>query len=172
MSEPFVGEIRMFAGSFAPLGWAFCNGATLAISQNEVLFALIGTIYGGDGQTTYNLPDMRGRLPIHKGVLGGGSTYTIGQVLGSETVTLTQNQLPAHQHLISANSNLGSSPNPSGNIVAGSSLSPFIQGATQDVSLNPQTIGFAGGSQPHSNLMPSLCITFIIALEGIFPSQN
>lgn len=172
MSTPFLGEIRMFAGNFAINGWAYCNGSQMAISQNDALFALIGTTYGGDGQTTFNLPDLRGRLPIHQGQLAGGGTYVIGQPLGTETVTLTTAQLPAHNHQISADSNNGTSPNPSGNIVAGTSLAPFAQGVPTDQTLSGQTLGVAGGNQPHNNMMPYLCVTFIISLFGIFPSRN
>lgn len=172
MSTPFLGEIRMFGGNFAPRGWAFCNGALVAISQNDALYALIGTTYGGDGQNTFGLPGLQGRLPIHQGTLPGGSTYVIGQVLGSETVTLTPNQMPAHQHAVAANSNNGTSPNPSASFVAATSLSPFVQSVPTDQPLGAQSINGAGGSQPHSNMMPFLCVSFIIAMEGIFPSRN
>lgn len=172
MSTPFIGEIRMFGGNFAPRGWAFCNGALVAISQNDALYALIGTTYGGDGQTTFGLPGLQGRLPIHQGTLPGGSTYVIGQALGTETVTLTSNQMPAHQHAVAANSNNGTSPNPSASFVAATSLSPFAQSVPTDQPLGPQSINGAGGSQPHSNMMPFLCVSFIIAMEGIFPSRN
>ncbi|HQU84919.1 MAG TPA: tail fiber protein [Pyrinomonadaceae bacterium] len=172
MSDPFIGEIRMFGGNFAPLNWALCNGAAQSIAQNDALYALIGTTYGGDGINTFNLPDLQGRLPIHQGTLAGGSTYVIGQQLGTETVTLTNAQMPAHSHPISANSNNGSSPNPSGNFVAGTTLAPYAQSVPTDQTLNAQTIGVAGGSQPHTNLMPYLCVTFIISLFGIFPQRN
>ncbi len=166
MSDPFIGEIRMFGGNFAPLDWAFCNGAVQAISQNDALFALIGTIYGGDGQTTFNLPDLQGRLPLSQ-----GSGFTIGQAAGSETVTLNTNQLPAHVHGLPCNSANGTTANPTNGVVAGVATNPYLTGAT-DNTMGGQMIGAAGGSQPHDNLMPYLCVTFIICLFGIFPSRN
>lgn len=173
MSTPFIGEIRMFGGNFAILGWAFCNGQLLPISQNDALFALIGTTYGGDGQQTFGLPNLQGRLPVHQGTLAGGGTYVIGQQAGSETVTLNANQIPAHQHPIPANVNGSSSGNPSGNIIAQTLSSAFASGATTDVALSPASVPApAQGGQSHSNMMPYLCITMIIALEGIFPSRN
>lgn len=173
MSTPFIGEIRMFGGNFAILGWAFCSGQLVPISQNDALFALIGTTYGGDGQQTFGLPDFRGRLPVHMGNLSGGGSYTIGQQAGSETVTLNANQLPAHQHPIPVNSNGSSSGNPAGNIIAKTPTSAFASGATTDVTLSPASLPApSGGGQPHSNMMPYLCVTFIIAMEGIFPSRN
>ena len=171
MATPFIGQIMMFGGNFAPLGWAFCDGSLQAISQNETLFALIGTTYGGDGQTTFALPDLRGRIPIHQGTGPGLSQYTIGQLGGVETVTLTAVQLGGHTHAIQANNKSGSSASPGGNIVAGTAANPYSTG-TGDVNMGAATIGAAGGSQPHSNMMPFLAVSFVISLFGIFPSQN
>ena len=165
MSQPFIGEIRLFGGNFAPRGFAFCNGALMAISQNTALFNLIGTTYGGDGQTTFAVPDLQGRIPVHQ-----GSGFTLGQESGSESVTLATNQLPIHSHLIPANSNPGTVTTPGGNVVAGTTMNPYTTAAT-DTSFGTQMIGNSGSSQPHDNLMPFLCISFVIALEGIFPTQ-
>ena len=169
MATPFIGEIRMFGGNFAPVGYAFCNGQLMAISQNDALFSLIGTTYGGDGQNTFALPDLRGRLPIHMGT--GLSTYVIGQNAGVENVTLTTNLIPSHAHSAMGQSASGNQPSPSGNTWAASSLNQYTPSAA-NVTMNAASIGNSGGSQPHSNFMPYLCINFIIALEGIFPSRN
>jgi microcystin-dependent protein len=165
MSEPFVGEIRMFAGNFAPLNWAFCNGQTLPIAENEVLFQLIGTTYGGDGQQTFNLPDLRGRLPIHQ---GGG--FVLGQAAGSENVTLTINQMPQHGHAVAAlaTANVKSPVN----AVYGGNTTDSIYSATPGAAMNPAVVGIGGGSQPHDNMMPYGVVSFIISLFGIFPTQN
>ena len=170
MSQPFVGEIRMAGFNFAPQSWAFCDGSTLSIAQNDVLFSLIGTTYGGDGQSTFNLPDLRGRLAIHQGSVQG-TPFPIGQHAGSETVTLTSNQLPAHNHPALAQSAPGSQPGPAGALWAGSIQTPYSTNAP-NATMNPQAIGLAGGNQPHENRMPYLAITFIIALFGVYPSQN
>lgn len=170
MSTPFIGRIMMFGGSFAPVGWAFCDGSLQAISQNDALFTLIGTIYGGDGQNTFALPDLRGRIPIHQGTGPGLSTYTIGQQGGVERVTLTGIQA-GHTHAIQANNKTGSSTTPAGNIVAGTATNPYSTGST-DVTMGPATIGTAGGSQPHNNMMPFLAVSFVISLFGIYPQQN
>lgn len=171
MSQPFLGTIMMFAGNFAPLGWAECNGALLPISQNEALFSLIGTTYGGDGQTTFAVPDLRGRVPIHQGTGPGLSTYSIGQQAGSETVTLVANQMGGHTHQLQSNNSNGTANSPAGAIVAGSASTPYTT-AAGDTSFGPSMIGAAGGSQPHENMMPFLALTFVIAVQGIFPSQN
>jgi microcystin-dependent protein len=169
MAQPYVGEIRMFAGNFAPAGWMFCEGQLLPISENETLFNLIGTTYGGDGQSTFALPDLRGRLAIHQ-----GSGFTLAENGGVEQVTLTVNQIPAHTHafLASANPASGSAPgNQLPAITQASTITPYGTDAPQ-VQLNPSSIGIVGGSQPHSNFQPYLCVDFIISLFGIFPSQN
>lgn len=171
MSTPFLGEIRMFAGNFAIRGWSLCDGQSLPISQNDALFALIGTTYGGDGQTTFNLPDLRGRLPVHQGTLAGGGTYFLGQMSGTESVTLTSAQMPAHTHGVSANSGTGTSGSPTGNVVAATPLNPYLSGSP-NVTLAANSIGSAGGNGSHENRMPALCVNFLISLEGIFPSRN
>ena len=170
MSNPYLGEIRIFAGNFAPVGWAFCAGQVMSIAENDALFALIGTTYGGDGQTTFNLPDLRGRIPIHQGT-GHGSNFVLGQLAGSETVTLSLSQLPAHNHPAQATAASGSKSTPGGNVWAGSTLNSYSTGAPK-AQMNPHAIGNTGNGQPHDNLMPYLAVNFIIALEGVFPSQN
>ncbi len=170
MSSPFIGEIRMFGGNFAPQGWAFCDGATMAISENDALFALIGTTYGGDGQSTFNLPDLRGRVPVHQGTLnGGGSTYTMGEMGGVESVTLTLNQIPAHRHGAVANSAGASSPSPAGGVWAAGNVVAAVPGASANATMNPNAVAGAGGSQPHDNMVPFLTINFIISLFGVYP---
>lgn len=172
MSNPYVGEIRMFAGNFAPSGWATCDGQVMAISQNTVLFTLIGTIYGGDGQQTFNLPDLRGRVPIHQGQGLGLSNYIIGQNGGVETVTLTTTQIPAHNHPPLASSGTGRSSNPANNVwAAQAGAKQFMGSGAINASMNATAMGNAGGSQPHDNMLPFLAINFIISLFGIFPSQ-
>jgi microcystin-dependent protein len=178
MSEPFIGEIRMFGGNFAPVGWAFCDGQLIAIAENDALFTLIGTTYGGDGQDTFGLPDLRGRVPLHQGSLGGNS-YVIGEQAGAETVTITSSSMAAHNHLVAttgavANSNVPSSATiladegPASATVK--AYQPFA--ASNQVTLRNTTVGGAGGSQPHENMQPFLTISFIISLFGIFPSQS
>jgi microcystin-dependent protein len=166
MAQPFVGEIRMFGGNFAPLGWMFCEGQILAIADNSVLFALIGTTYGGDGVTTFALPDLRGRVPLHS-----GNTFIIGQAAGAESVTLTVQQVPVHSHPFLAAAAPGNQISPAGHVLANSfNVTPYINDvAGGDMNLN--SIGAVGGSQPHSNFQPYLCVSFIISLFGIFPSQ-
>jgi len=161
----------MFAGTFAPAGWMFCDGSTLAISEFETLFNLIGTTYGGDGQQTFNLPDLRGRVPIHMGN-NGVSTYTIAENGGVEDVTLSVQQTPAHTHTLAVSTSIGTQSNPGGNLLANSQgPQPYIQ-EDPDGSLNQQTLSPVGGSQPHENLMPYLCLNFIISLFGVFPSPT
>ncbi|WP_395376850.1 phage tail protein [Marinicella sp. W31] len=172
MSEPFVGEIRMFAGNFAPRGWAFCDGQLLAVSQNDALFSLLGTIYGGDGRTTFGLPDMRGRLPMHAGSGPGLSPRRLGAKLGAENVTLTTNQLPSHSHDFKASADPGNASAAVGGYLAASPNVRMYRPAPQSGSLNSQTVNNVGGSRSHTNLMPFLCINFIIALFGIYPSRQ
>ncbi|MDY7092531.1 MAG: tail fiber protein [Acidobacteriota bacterium] len=172
MSEPFVGEIRMFAGNFAPRGWAFCDGQLLAVSQNDALFSLLGTIYGGDGRTTFGLPDLRGRLPIHAGHGPGLSERRLGAKGGEEKVTLTVNQMPSHGHPLKGSSNLATVPNPQSNVVATStSVDAYINEQPMQ-NLSSTAVTHVGGSRSHTNLMPFLCIHFIIALVGIYPSRH
>jgi len=173
MSEPFVGEIRMFAGNFAPRGWAYCDGQLLAVSQNDALFSLLGTIYGGDGRTTFGLPDMRGRIPIHAGTGPGLSPRQLGSKAGSENETLTVNQLPSHTHPMQASSEAASSPNPQDQVLAESITDRVYRPNTApDVNMASSSVSNVGGSRSHTNLMPFLCVHFIIALFGIYPSRN
>ena len=170
MGTPYIGEIRIFAGNFAPAGWMFCDGAQLPISEYDTLFNLIGTTYGGDGQQTFNLPDLRGRVPIHQGT-GGGSTYVIAQSGGVENVTLTTQQTPAHTHQLLATTSIGTQTSPGGNMLANSQgPQPYIQ-EDPDGSLNAGMLsGSGGGGQPHSNMQPYLGINFIISLFGVYPT--
>lgn len=168
---PYVGEIRLFAGNFAPNGWAFCNGQTVFIAENETLFNLIGTTYGGDGQETFALPNLQGRVPIHMGQGAGISqNYQIGEMGGTETVTLTTNQIPLHTHVPSA-SNAGVSDSPSGNVWGASATAKPYGAAPGALPMNAQSISSAGGSQPHDNMVPFVGVNYIISLFGIYPSQ-
>ena len=171
MAQPYVGEIRMFAGNFAPAGWMFCEGQLLPISENETLFQLIGTTYGGDGQSTFALPDLRGRMPMHMGSGGGLSSRTLAESGGVETVTLTTQQIPAHTHVPQGDANSGSSDDPTGRVWASSSAIQFIAGPT-NTTMNNTIMGNTGGSQPHDNMSPYLVLSFIISLFGIFPSPT
>jgi microcystin-dependent protein len=166
MGQPYVGEIRMFAGNFAPAGWMFCEGQLIPISEYETLFNLIGTTYGGDGQSTFGLPDLRGRVPIHQ---GGG--FVFAQNGGVETVTLTVQQLPGHSHVPLAYGSNGSQGAPGGNVWAQSGLNQFSN-AIPSLNMAPAAVASTGGSQPHDNFIPYLCVDFIISLFGIFPSQT
>lgn len=170
MSEPFVGEIRMFAGNFAPRGWALCDGQLLAISQNDALFSLLGTIYGGDGRTTFSLPDLRGRLALHAGTGPGLSERRLGSRGGEERHTLTANEIPRHNHGVQANSNPATADNPVGNVFADTGGHNSYNSATPNVSMGLASSN-AGGSQSHNNLMPFQCINYIISLFGIYPSR-
>ena len=167
MSGPFVGEIRMFAGNFAPAGWAFCNGALIAIDQNPTLFQLIGTTYGGDGQNNFALPDLQSRLPVHV-----GPGFAQAQTGGVETVTLTISQIPAHSHVPLCNAAAGSSDTPANNFWAAATGATNYDNGVPGAAMDPATIGSAGGSQPHDNMIPFLVINFIISLFGVFPSQT
>ena len=172
MSEPFVGEIRMFAGNFAPRGWAFCDGQLLAVSQNDALFSLLGTIYGGDGRTTFGLPDLRGRIPLHAGTGPGLSPRRLGSKAGAENETLTTNQLASHSHDWNVNTANATGGAPQGKVLAKPVAMRIFRPQNQDSSLASTTIANTGGSQSHTNLMPTLCINFIIALVGIYPSRQ
>ncbi len=169
--EPFVGEIRLFAGTFAPAGWALCNGAIMAISEHETLFNLIGTTYGGDGQSTFALPNLSGRVPIHQGQGQGLSPRLIGQLGGVEEVTLTVNQLAAHTHTLQARHGASSTRNPAAAYLAEPSRNIYAD-VEASVQLAAASVGQVGGSQPHSNLMPFTCVNYIISLFGVFPSQT
>jgi microcystin-dependent protein len=167
MAQPYVGEIRIFAGNFAPAGWMFCEGQLLPISENETLFQLIGTTYGGDGQSTFALPDLRGRIPLHQ-----GSGFTLAETGGVEEVTLTAQQLPAHTHPMVASTNNAATAAAAGNVLAQTpTYTPYIA-INPNSPLNAASVGPVGGSQPHTNFQPYLCINYIISLFGIFPSQT
>jgi len=165
MAQPYVGEIRMFAGNFAPAGWMFCAGQLLPISENETLFQLIGTTYGGDGQSTFALPDLRGRIPVHQ-----GNGFALAHVGGDETVTLTVQQLPPHAHAFIAAGKDATRNAPTARTLAQPKASNLYSVVPPDSTMAPQTIAQRGGSQPHTNMQPYLCIDFIISLFGIFPS--
>jgi microcystin-dependent protein len=170
MAQPYVGEIRIFAGNFAPAGWMFCEGQLIPISENETLFNLIGTTYGGDGQSTFALPDLRGRLPIHQ-----GSGYVLAQTGGLESVTLTAAQIPAHSHQLVATSNPASSTVPGPTVLLAAADNATIAPYGTDApltTLHPSSVSPVGGSQPHNNFQPYLCLSFIISMFGIFPSQT
>jgi microcystin-dependent protein len=178
MSEPFIGEIRMFAGNFSPRSHAFCDGQLLAISQNDALFALLGTLYGGDGRTTFGLPDLRGRVPIHMGSGPGLTPRAMASRSGSETATVSVSQLPAHTHMMQGSTTAASDTSPAGNVPgtgAGANLYNAAPVAGDVVTMDADAVPVSGGSDPtqaHNNVMPFLCINFIIALTGIFPSRN
>jgi microcystin-dependent protein len=181
MADPFLGEIRLFGGNFAPRGWALCNGQLLSISQNSALFAILGTTYGGNGTTTFGLPNLQGQVPIHWGQAPSGTQYTIGETAGTENVTLIAGQMPSHNHLIGVSSAAGDVTSPVNAIAAqvntGNARNPITtaMGYTdtpQNGTMPANTVSMTGGSQPHPNMQPYLCVTFIIALQGIFPSRN
>jgi microcystin-dependent protein len=167
MAQPYVGEIRMFAGNFAPAGWNFCSGQLLPISENETLFQLLGTTYGGDGESTFALPDLQSRIPIHQ-----GNGFILAETGGAEEITLTVQQIPAHSHAELASSAAGQSSAPPNNVMATIVGNIYNPNASNLVSMNAQSIGPVGGSQPHTNLQPYLCVNFIISLFGIFPSPT
>jgi microcystin-dependent protein len=167
MAQPYVGEIRMFAGNFAPAGWMFCEGQLLPISENETLFQLIGTTYGGDGQETFALPDLRGRLPLHQ-----GNGFILAETGGTEEVTLTVAQIASHTHPLLGSLAPATDPNPANNILATTTQMEIYYADNPDTNMSPQAIGFTGGSQPHNNFQPYLCVDFIISLFGIFPSPT
>ena len=170
MSVPFLGSITLFGGNFAPRGYMFCQGQLLAISQNSALFTLIGTTYGGDGQVTFALPNLAGRAAVHQGQGPGLSNYVIGQSIGVETVTLASTQLPTHSHSVSASAATGSGGPANAFWAQASSGLPY--GSAPNTPMNAAALPFAGGNQPHENMMPFLALNFIIAVEGIFPSPN
>jgi len=174
MAQPYVGEIRMFAGNFAPAGWMFCEGQLLPISEYETLFNLIGTTYGGDGQSTFALPDLRGRLPLHQGT-SQSTTFVLAETGGVEEVSLTASQVPAHSHPFLATGNPASTPAPGNSVLLGKTAASTITPYGTDApltTLSPNMVSSIGGSQPHTNFQPYLCVDFIISLFGIFPSQT
>jgi microcystin-dependent protein len=172
--DPFVAEIRIFPFTFAPRGWAFCDGQILPISQNTALFSLLGTTYGGNGQSTFALPDIQGSAPLHVGANQPGpglSTYNLGQIGGSETVTLLQSEIPAHAHTLRGNATLGDTPAPAGHPMA-RYANAYQQTVNQNlVAMNPAALAPAGGSLPHNNMQPYLTLHFCIALQGVFPPR-
>lgn len=173
MSSPYIGEIRMFGGSFAPVGWALCQGQTIPISQNDTLFNLIGTTYGGDGQNTFDLPDLQGRVPVHQGQGPGISQqYVIGQEGGVEQVTLTTQQMPSHNHGFVASTSPANQQSPAPNLYGYmTQATPYFAG-TVDSAMNASMLQPQGGSQPHENMQPFLCVSFIISLYGIYPTPT
>jgi|ERR1043166_2131595 microcystin-dependent protein len=173
MGEPFVGEIRMFGGNFAPAGWMFCQGQLLPISENETLFNLIGTTYGGDGQETFALPNLQSRVPIHVGTGPGGISYQLAEQGGVETVTLSTQQIPSHNHAFLCSTSPAGSKTPVNQVAALTQAATITTYGTDAplLQLNAQAVSPAGGSQPHENLQPYLCISFIISLFGVFPHQ-
>ena len=173
MAQPYVGEIRMFAGNFAPDGWLYCNGQQLAIAENETLFQLIGTTYGGDGEETFNLPNLQSRIPIHMGTGPDGTNYPLAQMSGTEQETLAVQQIPVHSHPLLASTANGDQTNPGGNVLAASrgNVLPYIEDSP-GLNMAPQAIAPVGGSQPHGNVQPFLCIGYIISLFGIFPNPT
>jgi len=167
MSEPFLSEIKIVSFNFPPKGWALCNGQFLPINQNQALFALLGTTYGGNGQTTFALPNLRGRVPIHM-----GNGHTLGEAAGSTSVTVNIQQLPAHTHALMVSNNNANTDVPANTQVLGVAAIDLYRAPTALVGMEPGIVGNVGGSQPHTNMMPYLVLNFIIALQGIFPSRN
>lgn len=172
MGTPYIGEIRMFGGNFAPAGWMFCEGQLLPISENEALFNLIGTTYGGDGQETFALPDLRGRIPIHAGTGSAGTTYGLSEQGGTESVTLTSAQMPAHAHPLYASPAAADQRNPAGAQFALPEEPLYASPGASPPNLDAGIVGAGGGNQPHDNMQPYLCVNFIISLFGIFPSPT
>jgi microcystin-dependent protein len=172
MSEPFLAEVRMVGFNFAPRGWAFCDGQILPINQNQSLYSLLGTTYGGDGRTSFALPDLRGRTPIHTGSNGGGTTYTQGQRAGEETHTLTPNEIPQHTHTLRASSAPANAASPTNNLLAASNLPEAYREANNLTAMAPGSMSSVGGGQAHENMQPWLAVNFCIALQGLFPSRN
>ena len=170
MSEPFLAEVRIVGFNFAPRGWAFCDGQILPISQNQSLYSLLGTTYGGDGRTSFALPDLRGRSPIHVGS-SNGSVHLLGQKGGEETHTLNAAEMPQHRHVLKASSTSGNNPIPQNNILA-SSPNPVYHEANNLVAMSSATLASVGGGQAHNNMQPTLVLNFCIALRGLFPSRN
>ena len=172
MAQPYIGEIRMFAGNFAPAGWMFCSGQLLPISENETLFQLIGTTYGGDGESTFALPNLQSRIPIHQGTGPDGVTYQLAEAAGVESVTLTTQQIPVHNHAMLATADAGGSSAPTSNILAQSANIKAYAEVAPSVQMAANAVSPVGGSQPHENCQPFLCINYIISLFGIFPPPS
>jgi microcystin-dependent protein len=172
MSEPYIGEIRMFAGTFAPAGWSMCDGQLMPISQNDALFTLIGTTYGGDGQETFGLPNIQSRVPIHMGTGSSGTNYQLAETGGAESVTLTTNQIPIHNHAFVGTTRAANEPSPQGKLTAASAQVQWARIIAPNAALSNTAVSPVGGSQPHENMQPYLVITYIISLFGVFPQQN
>jgi microcystin-dependent protein len=172
MAQPYVGEIRMFAGNFPPVGWMFCDGEPLPISENEILFQLIGTTYGGDGESTFNLPNLQSRVPLHMGNGPDGVTYPLSQMAGTEQETLTIQQIPSHTHPMLASTGVGNNNSPNGNVTSQSASVKVYIADAPSAALDAQAVTPVGGSQPHENCQPFLCINYIISLFGIFPNPT
>jgi microcystin-dependent protein len=173
MAEAFIGEIRMFAGTFAPRGWALCNGQLMSISQNTALFSILGTTYGGDGQVTFGLPNLQGRYAMHWGNGAGLTPRTVGETAGSESITLLSTQMPAHNHSLNAATEGNGNTGRAGGASLSTSASPIYSSQNApDAAMHAASVGVAGGGQPHDNMPPFQCVTFIIALEGIYPPRS
>ena len=172
MSEPFVGEVRLFAGNFAPNGWAFCDGQLVPISENETLFNLIGTTYGGDGQNTFALPDLRGRVPVHQGSNGQSGFYVVGEQGGVETVTLSAPQMPAHTHAMLASTTAASSAHAAADVLGSSAAMNLYGTGTPNMAMDANALSALGGGQPHDNMPPYVALNYIVSFFGVFPSQN
>ena len=173
MSDPFLAEIRIFAGNFAPTGWAQCNGQLLPISQNTALFSLLGTTYGGDGKSTFALPNLEGSAPMHQGQGAGLSERFLGEMSGERNITLLQTELPAHSHSFTVDPTAKSELNTlAGKTPAGAGQGNTLYSSTKEVTMNPLSLAVTGSSFPHNNMMPYLCLTFIIAMQGVFPSRS
>jgi microcystin-dependent protein len=172
MAQPYIGEIRMFAGNFAPAGWAFCSGQLMPISQNDSMFVVIGTTYGGDGESTFALPNLQSRVPMHFGNGPDGVNYQIAEQAGVESVTLTTQQIPIHSHVLIGSLTAANTGDPTNKVFGTSGQVAYLIEADPEVQLNAQAVTPAGGSQPHENCQPFLCINYIISLFGLFPSQT
>jgi len=172
MAQPYIGEIRMFAGTFAPLGWEFCEGQSVPIAENEALYQLIGTTYGGDGQETFALPNLSSRIPIHRGTGPDGLNYPLSQMAGTEQETLTTQQIPVHTHPLLGSTQNVESVSPQNNVTGKTAQNIYQNSLAPDTMMSPSAIAPVGGSQPHTNLQPFLCINYIISMFGIFPSQT
>lgn len=172
MSEPFLAEVRIVGFNFAPRGWAFCDGQILPINQNQSLYSLLGTTYGGDGRTSFALPDLRGRTPIHVGRSNGGESHTLGSKAGEETHTLSAAEMPAHDHVMKSTNDQSDQVAPAGMLLASSAPNEFYSTASQLVNLVSGTVSNTGGGQAHENMMPYITLNFCIALQGLFPSRN
>lgn len=172
MSDPFIAEVRIWGGNFAPRGWAFCNGQLLPIAQNTALFSLVGTTYGGDGRTTLGLPDLQGRAPMHPGRGPGLTTRTLGEKGGVETVTVSTAQMPAHNHVLRAHSRPGDLADPSDRSLARSSGGNAYHAVDSTVEMDAQALANSGSGQPHNNMQPFLALSFIISLQGVYPQRS